>query len=264
MEKHGQSVDMLRLHREAIVESERNEIKYISWLKSKQLFFNEHYYYCECGNSIKDQIKIFERSDLNDDLAELEEILSNIISEFSIARRNLFLGQNVDLIEDESLDSQISSIKEKYNSSLIVNAFKSAYSILDRIGLSIIEIFEINPVEKGMDPSQLYFLNMWDPSLIDPLLFDRNIYLQSLYSIAKDLDRTDFSALRKFKKFRNAFEHKNFHIVKKRIPTYVSIQIAEYELVNNTEQLLILTKSAIMSFIFLVRLEYHIFNRWGN
>src|SRR5690606_25492490 len=132
------------------------------------------------------------------------------------------------------------------------------YSLLDQIGYGIFHVFGINPDEelkkKFPDINQrpkLYFLNMWDFELLDNQQFRDNFYLISLYSISQDLNNSKYAALKDFKTIRNGIEHKLFQVRAQSEENKVEEGICSYtkdELLEKTKILMILTKSAILSF----------------
>ena len=100
--------------------------------------------------------------------------------------------------------------------------------------------------------AKIYFLNMWDMGAIKDLHFYNNYYLTSLFSIAKDLDHSEFSALKDFKHIRNKLEHGSIKIFQGyRQPKRQTgkDQFYKKDLVEKTLLLLMLTKSAIFTFL---------------
>src|SRR5690606_24835999 len=209
----------LRNQHRRIAEKKRNRNRYFSYCVENQLFINEHALFCGCGRSVGDslEIKTLHSHTQLEWVKKFEKLLDCLIADYSIARYNLFQSESdsepAPFFKKESLKSNAESLRKD---SLIKNSFKICYSILDQISYGILGALEIDVDEllnKQVESEEnkkinIYFLNMWDLCKFSVEDFRNNLYLISLYSIAKDLDRTDYSALKSFKEIRNAMEHK--------------------------------------------------------
>ena len=97
---------------------------------------------------------------------------------------------------------------------------------------------------------------MWDLELITDEHYLDNFYLVSLRSIAKDLDRSEYSALREFKFIRNKLEHDSLIIIhdeKLKGHFKETSSFLKKDLIEKTLLLLMLTKSAMLTFTYFLR-----------
>lgn len=263
LRKHKISVQKLRKHKQKYLQSYKKMNAYKKYCYDNQLFLNEHSFFCNCSLSTRDNIEIKTKHahTMIQWVKQFEKVVDVLVYEFIVARRNFYFSLENTKIDNYDINSiKRSSPTENIKNVLLTNAFKSCYSILDKISFGIFQVMEIDfekelskKFEKGKEP-KLYFLNMWEYELFNDTHFQNNFYLISLFSIAKDLDRTDFSALGKFKTIRNALEHKILYIKDDR-QAYCETDIvySKEELTEKTKLLLILTKSAILSFTYLIR-----------
>jgi len=144
-------------------------------------------------------------------------------------------------------------------SRLMIDSFKSTYSILDRIAVSLISIYE------DVENKPLYFHDFIDyvKTKID---IDSNKYLVALESIAAELyHQNENGTLKEYKVWRDAIEHNYFFLIKdehqiehvKSKYEYLNrIEFAAIEnFENKTLHLLQLCRSAIFTLVFLLREE---------
>ena len=246
------SIGVLRKHKQKIKREQSQLSHYDKFIADHNLFLNEHSYFCYCNASATDSLKIETSHEhtKNEIAKENEKIIELLKNEFVIARKAFFQSQ----FPNEGQESNIAS-HENLKYAYIKNSFKNCYSILDVIGNSILKILNINVPENQR--RRIYFTTIWG-TLITEEHFKDHFYLISLYSIAKDLDNAEFSALKTYKNIRNAFEHKIVHVIDEN-PTTTDTEYEQYfnfiDLVKKTELLLTLTKSAIISFTYFVRKE---------
>ncbi len=225
------------------------------------LTLNEHGIYCPCVANKKDNLQIgipnvYFKSEL---LPKLELLLNRIKSEFAFARWNFYKSNTEEafdydvvfseLLENEVINSQTETLRTSY---------RICYGILDKIALGICKLYD---VEGG----NIFFERFWnDKKRIATLETQRNIHLNALYSIANDLN-TETGELKHFKNWRNKLEH-NLLILKdtkNQTPDLLNIFDDENfviivdleEFKEKTQQLLQITRAAIFSFVFCVRLE---------
>src|SRR5690606_2707210 len=138
-------------------------------------------------------------------------------ADFELARSNLYqaISANDSDIQFRSENKRHHSLQLKRDS-LLKNTFKICYSLLDQIAHGIFEVLEIDiqshlrnrATAEGKPIQHLYFLNMWELYNFTEEDFKNNLYLISLFSIAKDLDRSEYAPLSIFRQYRNAMEHR--------------------------------------------------------
>lgn len=266
-QKH--TIKFLRKHKANATKSFNKYNSYKKFCLENQLFLNEHSFYCNCVQSTRDTL-IIETNHPHTKMEwvkQFNSLLDIFIYDFITARHNYY--HSLDSISIPSF--RIKGIKrgnesEGIKNALLKNSFKTLYSILDQIAHGIFQVLEIDyesklkaefPEEKTRP--KIYFLNMWDSTLklFEEKHFADNFYLISLYSISRDLNRSDYAALEGFRKLRNAMEHKILRIVNTKEELKQLTKGEEgctmQELLEKTKVLMMLTKSAIYSFTYLVR-----------
>jgi hypothetical protein len=259
LSKNKQPIKVLRNHKIQASETYNNLKNYKKFCAVNQLFLNEHSYFCNCKESTKDnlQIRTNHAHTQIEWVIQFQKLIDNLSIDFAIARYNYYCS--LDGTKVSGFTNRIENIKN----GLLKNSFKTLYSILDQIAHGVFQVMEIDfenklkikfPDEK--EKPKLYFLNMWDYGLFDEKHFIDNYYLISLYSITKDFDRSKFSALSEFKNIRNSMEHKIMHIVDESASNAFQNSDFIYKrevLLEKTKILMMLTKSAIYSFTYLIR-----------
>lgn len=225
------------------------------------LTLNEHSLYCNCLLTAKDQLQIgisnvVFKSEL---LPRLEILLNRMKSEYAFARWNYYKSSTEDafdydvifseLFEDEIIDSQSETLRA---------SFRICYGILDKIALGICKLY-------GVDGGNMYFERFWeDKNRKDVLEKQRNIHLNALASIACDLNSSR-GELKHFKKWRNKIEHNLLILQDQKSPINDSFNVLEdkdfitavdiKDFRDKTIHLLQITRAAILSFVYCVRLE---------
>ena len=265
LKEQDDSIPKLRKHKKTVSNKAKAKWnQYKIFCSEKMLFLNEHSFFCACDSSTIDNLEV-ETSHEHTKIKWVEKFIPTvdvIVFDFIKARTDFYRSKDeVSLVGYYARDIKRKNSTEGIKSSLLKNSFRLCYSILDQIAHGILDVMDVNYdkilLEKYKEKSKipkLYFLGMWDEPLFTDDDFDRNWYLASLWSIAKDLDRTDYSALSDFKLIRNAIEHKILFITNeppkgKNKKNY----FAKDDLSNKTELLLLLTKAAIFSFNNLIR-----------
>lgn len=267
-------ISKLRKHKKGTVKDFAKYGEYVQFCLNNRLFLTEHSFYCSCKRSTRDDIEIrtsheHTRIPWVDQFSTLLEIM---IYDFLIARKNFFdslngtklIGYHLGLLKRNQKQIGIK------NSALKL-AFKECYSILDKIAHGILQVLDIKPNDilhqhykskenPNWKPPKLDFLNMWDFPLITDEHFSTNIYLQPLYSISRDISNHRKSPLRDFKDLRNAIEHRYLLISDEDYRPNISGQnsilvIDRSAMIEKAKVLLVLTKSAIFSFTYLVRVQ---------
>jgi hypothetical protein len=262
------SVERLKKHQVKVENDRKKTNPYFIFCEGNQLFLNEHSLFCPCGRSIGDTLKIRTHHPHTqmEWVLKFELLLDLLMADFSVARRQLFDSQQEKKPASFYVRENRKPNAQQYKKdALLKDAFKLCYSILDKVCYGIFEVMGINiedylksmKQKEGKQAPKLYFLNMWELYHFEEQDFRKNLYLISLLSIARDLDRTDYSALQSFKKYRNAMEH-NFLFISEsdiKAPKGVAggLTVNRQSLVAKTKLLMVLTKSAIFSFAYLVR-----------
>lgn len=228
---------------------------------SNFLTLNEHTIYCECVASEKDDLQIGVPHAIfkGEIMPKLELLLNRLKSEFSLARWLYYQSinsQNIDfdVKYSELLDGEIITSK----SELLRTSFRICYGLMDKIALGICKLY-------NLDSKRIYFESFWNDSKrkeeINKL---KNVHLNALYSIACDLNSQN-GELKHFKNWRNKLEHnllilshesENFIDVLKLYEDSDFVAIVDFqEFKNKTLHLLQLTRAAIFSFAYCVRIQ---------
>lgn len=226
------------------------------------LTLNEHGIYCGCVANEKDDLRIGVhfgafRSEV---LPKLELLVNRLKSEFAFARWSYYNSLNqellleFDVLYSDLLENEVITPKME----LMRSSFRICYGILDKIALGICKLFNV-PAKR------IHFETFWEDSKIKPFLnHTRNLHLNALYSIACDLNTTS-GELKHFKNWRNKLEH-NLLIVKDTMNISADhlkvFEDKEFVAVVDTKEfeakalhLLQLTRAAIISFVYCVRLQ---------
>jgi hypothetical protein len=226
------------------------------------LTLNEHSIYCNCSATRKDDLQIGVRHGMfkGKIVPELELLLNRIKSEFALSRWLYFKSLQAesevefDILFSELLDGEIINSQSEMQRT----SFRLCYGILDKIALGICKLY-------GLDNNRIHFETFWDEKKRKEQFNQiKNIHLNALYSIACDLNTTT-GELKHFKKWRNDLEHNllvlkdtskpEFDVLKLfKDEDFVTIVDAE-DFKNKTLHLMQLTRAAIFSFVFCVRLQ---------
>jgi len=171
----------------------------------------------------------------------------------AIEPENHYSDKETDMVEIGEKD--IFSLREI----LLRNAFKTAYSIFDKIGFFINHYFDI-----GLEASQVSFKNIWKLKLKDqrgnvycdvqnPLNIESNLFLKAIFWLQKDfyedknVNITNPSAIRLFQ-MRNDMEH-NYLLSVERIEkksSYITKYITPYQIDDGTERILRLARECLI------------------
>jgi len=258
LESNKIDINKLKEHKIKFESSKYKINSYQDFCNKNQLVLNEHSFFCSCRQIYNDELSIKTKHPHTqiEWTNKYEMYLNNICADFIIARTNFY-----DSLENHTQKNFNKVDKDKQtqiSNSYLKNSFKTCYSILDQIGYSVLDALNIDTkkISKEPDsiiPQNLYFLNMWDCNLFSDNDYDENFYLISLLSIAKDLNKDKYAALDSFKEIRNAIEHSLLLVNEEKSQLPNSINRKEFE--EKTKILLILTKSAILSFTYFIRIE---------
>ena len=235
------------------------------------LTLSEHGLYCNCVGSERDELSIMGIPVLGGNkIVEMEMVLNRIKSEFSLARR--FYYEYIKSEKSEELFHE-SCFTELYNSELLGidieklrTAFRLCFGILDKIAVAVCEFYDIYPTRKDKKVDVDFHNNLWrlknDEARREQFELIKNPGLLALYSIATDLNEHKDGEWAFFKEYRNNLEHNFVVIHESETPsdTYDSHEfldetkfIKESDFIQHLEQLLQLTRSAVFSFVFMVR-----------
>jgi hypothetical protein len=226
------------------------------------LTLNEHSIYCNCISTKEDDLQIGVKHGMfkGDIVPKLELLLNRIKSEFALSRWLYFQSLHADSeIEYNAMFSELFD-GEIINSSTEMQrtSFRLCYGVLDKIALGICKLYNLNN-------KRIHFETFWDePKRNKELNKIRNIHLNALYSIACDLN-TNTGELKQFKNWRNKLEHNllilkdtsvsDFDILKLfSDEDFVAVVDGE-EFKRKTLHLLQLTRAAIFSYVYCVRLQ---------
>lgn len=232
------------------------------------LSLNEHALYCLCVRTEKDDLQIGVPHALfkTDILPKLELLLNRIKSEFAMARWLFYQYTNTnhsgidndmkytELFENESLNEDTEMLR---------TAFRLCYGVLDKIAFGICRLYDL-----ANEKDKIYFESFWNPGTNsqrwEKINNVGNFHLSALYSIASDLN-TKSGQLKIFKERRNKLEHR-IVVLRKHMSFEMDILrvyedkdfievVSTKEFHDQTLHLLQLTRAAIFSFVYCVRLE---------
>lgn len=247
--------------------------EYRKWCLDSFLSLSEHGLYCKCYGSARDNLTIplTTRAISGDFIYPMEKVLNRLKSEFGLARLMLFEYKIADkdhFIEDEACYSEL------YDNELLGTnieklrtAFRICFGILDKIGNAVALLFDLQLKSKKGKVRPSYFHTFWELENKDRLqkfeAYD-NEGLIGLYSIACDLNHNLEGELNFYKKWRNALEHSFVFVYENEKPENIETSLSYYEepvfisesdFVESVEHVLQLTRSAIFSFVFAVRIK---------
>lgn len=251
------------------IETEKEFQKHSIYRKfsiTNKITLNEHAIYCKCNSAKYDdlQIGVQHASFSGNMVPKMELLLNRVKSEFSLARLLLFQSMSKNEKDNSSkfselLDGELINIEiEKLRTS-----YRICYGILDKIALGICKFYKLSK-----DGEPIYFERFWNPGKSsdrwEKLNSIKNIHLSALYCIACDLNTTT-GELKHFKDWRNKLEHKVL-ILKEETHEQDNIMqlfndkdfisVAELnDFRDKTLHLLQLTRAAIFSFVYCIRLE---------
>ncbi|MBE4779548.1 hypothetical protein HJ167_18335 [Vibrio parahaemolyticus] len=249
-----------------ITESEFESFsEYRKFCVTNNLTLSEHGLYCNCSVVERDELVIPTNKGLYGDFViPMELVLNRLKSEFSLARRMYFEyitdhdAQGVDyetcysnLHNDEVVSINVEKLR---------TTFKHCFSILDKIAVATCELYDIYPKN-----NKVYFPSFWQldqNNRREKFESIKNPGLLALYSIATDLNERKDGQWSFYKIIRNYLEHLFLVVHKEDIPIdmYDSYKfkekihfVKESDFVEHCELLMQFTRSAIFSFVFMVR-----------
>lgn len=239
-----------------------NHTRFRKFCINNFLTLNEHSLYCNCAATKDDDLQIGVQHGLfkGDIIPKLELLLNRIKSEYAFARWSFFQSLLPESEIDfgakysELLDGEVITPETEMQRT----SFRICYGILDKIALGICKLY-------NLDSKRIHFETFWDePKRKLQIEQIKNPHLNALYSIACDLNTTT-GELKHFKNWRNKMEH-NLLVLKDTNDIDVDIlkifQDVEFVTVadvndfqSKTLHLLQLTRAAIFSFVYCVRLQ---------
>jgi len=243
-----------------------NLSSYRKFCIENHLTLSEHGLYCSCSGSARDNLTIplTQQSIQGTFVPRMEMVLNRVKSEYSLARRNYYeylhpAKEYESLLHEDCFTELCNKEMLGIPVEKIRSSFRLCFGILDKIALAVCDLYKIP--QKG----PIYFHNFWRLNKDGRReIFEavKNPGLLALYSIATDLNMHKNGEWACFKDWRNALEHSFFVILEEesKIDPYKSLSATkEGEIVYIEDfkifllQLLLLTRSAIFSFVFSVR-----------
>lgn len=269
LRKHKLKITELRKHKRDNIKEIKNHKGIVKYFIDNDLYLSEHAFFCKCKKATIDNLSIKTSHPHTQSTwcEEHQKVLESLKTDFITARNNLYYS-----LDEVSLGNHLKGISKKainiadLKNSFLSLSFKTCYSILDKIGTEIFKALglEINKnLSKQNKTINIYFLNMWDLELITNEHYHDNFYLVSLRSIAKDLNYSDYSALQSFKFIRNKLEHGSLKIIQDEKNLHRPKEINCFfkkDLIEKTLLLLMLTKSAMITFTYFLRRQSAISN----
>lgn len=233
---------------------------YLNFCIKEKLFLNFHIHKDNCEAAIIDPIFIHlvTKIEDNDTFYQLAKYINQIKEDYAVAR--LLLVQSQYKRKDfESISKRTTFVNtldySQFNLyfGLIKSAFKEAYNILDKIAVFINDYYKL-----GLKERDIYFNSIWqnDERIRDKILKSKNISLYALYDIHQDF-KSDYC--KKIRNIRNALTHRKLVIFDSMLTEWDKKDdkhnIGYRTMLNETVNLLRLTKSAIIYLINFVNIE---------
>ncbi|PJZ27719.1 LA2681 family HEPN domain-containing protein [Leptospira kmetyi] len=207
------------------------------------LYLSEHGVYCQCEEGRKDDLELVSAKDKNLIPSYIDSLYLQIKQEYVFARKMIYVFTSDK--EDEMIRSE--SLRTGY---------RLTYGIFDKIAQGILFTYNLEQEEN------VYFETFWRKKNVKNVLDQvSNFNVFALNSIASDLNRQN-GELGFFKEWRNKLEHGLFltkYNEQKMTPDV--IHISEAEFFDKTIMILQIARSAIFSFVFMIRNKYA--NRYG-
>ncbi|MFM1998721.1 MAG: hypothetical protein RL204_668 [Bacteroidota bacterium] len=254
LESFDQSVseEILALNKMEEAEDIQKHSEYRKFVLFNDLSLSEHSLYCKCRDAGIDNLKIGTLGGSvhvgkQESLHILDGLVNRLMSEFSFARLQYF--HYVSGVSLTANDVEFSSVSNNdltgYHIEQLRTSYRIAYGILDKIKNGIAILLETDVAKS----KSTYFEDYFDHCKQE-LQAHKNRHLTSLYSLAVDLNR-QHGSFKHFKEFRNEMEH-GFLAINESSQIGL-IRMSQEEIKQLTLDLLKLTRSAIFSFVFLVR-----------
>ena len=235
---------------------------YLDFCAKENLFLNFHIHDSQCKSAITDPIfiSLITKIEDNDTFYQLAKYINQIKEDYAIAR--LLLVQSQFKREDFDSISRRTTFVNTLDYSqfnlyfgLLKSAFKEAYNILDKIAVFINDYYKLELLE-----DKIYFTSIWYcnncKKIRDEILKSKNISLYALYDIYQDFKSGHYKNI---KNIRNASTHRKLVIFDSVLTDWDKKDdknnIGYNKMLNETINLLKLTKSAIIYLINFVNIE---------
>jgi tetratricopeptide (TPR) repeat protein len=226
--------------------------EYRKFVLLNDLSLSEHSLHCHCRDAAKDNLKIGKLGGSlhlgkGKSFPLVDSLVNRLISEFTFSRLLYYNYVQGTLIFPEDIDFSTVSNEDTtgYKIEQLRTSYRIAYGILDKIKKGIILLFELE------EDNQTYFENFFDGKNKEALGKIQNVHLTALYSLALDFNR-DQGSFRNYKKYRNEMEH-GLLLLRELNEEVPKEQLSMNEFENLTFDVLKITRTAIFSFVFLVR-----------
>ncbi len=262
IQSHGFDVNNIEQEIQESQKEFNNHSTFRKFCITNFLTLNEHGIYCNCIATEKDDLQIGVKHALfkGDLVPQLELLLNRMKSEFALSRWLYYQAIHAEIqVENDTKFTELldGEIINSY-SEMLRTSFRLCYGILDKIALGICKLYEL-------DSNRIHFETFWeDKKRSEKLNQVRNIHLNAIYSIACDLNTTT-GELKQFKTWRNDLEHNllvlrdttkpDFDILKLYSDKNFVTVVDANDFANKTLHLLQLTRAAIFSYVFCVRLQ---------
>ena len=231
--------------------------KYRKFCLEKQLSLSEHALFCFCKKSKDDNLGIItSHPHTQTKFSEKYEVLvDKLKAEFNVARLDYYHSVakdiNISLYNKVVISkTDLSNVKNDTKTTLLIRSFKQAYSILDKIAIGLLNLFELTY-------DRIYFHELND-YLSRNEDFKDNFYSLAIASIANEIShQNEKASFKEYKNWRDGIEHNYFFLIDKEMQkshdlkgvSFVKRDLFE----EKTLHLLELCRSAIFSFVFLAR-----------
>ena len=242
-----------------------NHSKYRRWCLDNNLTLNEHSLYCDCENSKRDNLmlKTSHPHTKKKWLWSFQILIEQLKFDFDKVRLNFYNAtqENVSLANSRSVQSKFkdSNLYTSFRSRLLIESFKGTYSILDRIAVAFVSIFD------DLTDKPIYFHDLAD-RLKNKTSIKKNKYVIAIESIAYEINhQSENATLNEYKIWRDAIEHNFFYLIKDnatisevsdKYSNLNRVSFANIHLfTSRTEHFMQLCKSAILTLCFLLREE---------
>ena len=254
LQKHNISIRNLRKHYKEFEINKSIKNDQLAFTDNLNLYLTEHNLYCNCKKGLLDDIVIESEHEhtKTKKVRNLQEYLENIKSDFKLARKLYYESSKETPLINYHLRTK--KQREYQKISCLKNSFKTCYTILDNLSYLILKALDIKPPKEYLN--QITFLDIWRLDLIDQERMNTNIYIRSLHSISMDMKKDRKAALSEFKEIRNQLEHRLLKITYRDKVDNIGLSIISFDsLFEYNKTLMLITKSAILTFVNLVRRE---------
>ena len=235
---------------------------YLDFCAKEKLFLNFHIHDSQCEAAVVDPIFIQQKIKIedNDTFYQLAKYINQIKEDYAVARLSLVQSQfkRKDFNSISKRTTFVNTLDySQFNLyfGLLKSAFKEAYGILDKIAFFINEYYKL-----GLQEDKIYFTSIWYcdncKKIRDEILQSKNISLYALYDIYQDFRSGHYQKIRNI---RNALIHRKLVIFDSMLTNWDKKDdkqnIGYDTMLNETINLLKLTKSAIIYLINFVNIE---------